>query len=135
MASNSLLFSLSPRVWVLVSVLLLGSVFAGCQREAPGDLQPEKSAERAAETTAATDTASRRPYVAQGVLRSVTPSGSHAVIAHEDIPGFMSAMTMPFELTDPTVLDAVAPGDAIVFVFTSGPEGVHIRSVEPVDTR
>lgn len=37
------------------------------------------------------------------------------VIAHEDIPGLMPAMTMNFDVADPTLLDTLAHGDAIDF--------------------
>lgn len=35
------------------------------------------------------------------------------VIAHEDIPGFMAAMTMPFQVADPALLTGLDPGDAV----------------------
>lgn len=54
--------------------------------------------------------------------------GRQLIIAHEAIPDFrddrgdtvgMPAMTMPFPLDDPTLLDGVVIGDAIRFVFES----------------
>ena len=34
-------------------------------------------------------------------------------VNHEDIPGFMSAMTMPYRVKDPSVVQEVEPGDVI----------------------
>lgn len=40
-------------------------------------------------------------------------SASEVVIAHDDIPGFMAAMTMPFTVADPALLAGVDPGDGV----------------------
>jgi protein SCO1/2 len=43
----------------------------------------------------------------------VTPDAGLVLIAHEAIPGFMDAMTMPFSLKDRTLLDDLRPGDEV----------------------
>jgi len=35
------------------------------------------------------------------------------VLDHEAIPGFMEAMTMPYQLKDPSILSELHPGDLI----------------------
>jgi protein SCO1/2 len=45
---------------------------------------------------------------------SVRPERLLIVIRHEDIPGFMPAMTMPFSVKDRRLLEGRAPGDRIL---------------------
>lgn len=37
------------------------------------------------------------------------------IVEHEEIPGYMSAMTMPFEAADSSALDSLRTGDAVSF--------------------
>lgn len=52
-------------------------------------------------------------YPIKGQVVSVDKRGSTVSVAHEDIPGFMEAMTMPFDLKDRRLLDQLAEGDRI----------------------
>ena len=71
-------------------------------------------------------------YKVTGIVRG-TPDATHSVaIEHEDIPGFMPSMTMPFEFKNPTDTTRLHPGDAVQFDFvvtdkTSWAE--HVKNV------
>jgi len=54
-------------------------------------------------------------YFVRGVLKGVKPDEHQLVIAHEDIPHFMDAMTMPFRVKDAATLTNVAGGEQITF--------------------
>jgi protein SCO1/2 len=54
-------------------------------------------------------------YVAHGEVREVDRANRQIVIAHDDIPGLMSAMTMGFDVADPALLDRTAAGQRIEF--------------------
>lgn len=56
-----------------------------------------------------------RDYTVRGVVREARPAKSQLVVKHEEIPGYMDAMTMPFTVRDPKILESVKPGDAITF--------------------
>ena len=43
----------------------------------------------------------------------VEPGGRRVVLAHEDIPHFMKAMTMGFSVRDSSILKGVEVGDSI----------------------
>lgn len=43
----------------------------------------------------------------------VAIQGSSITLDHEDVPGFMEAMTMPYKLKDPAVASELHPGDRI----------------------
>jgi protein SCO1/2 len=54
-------------------------------------------------------------YSVRGVVKEVKPDEQQLVIAHEEIPNFMDAMTMPFHVKDPAILTNVAMGQQITF--------------------
>jgi len=62
----------------------------------------------------------RRPggpgvYHAHGVVEDVNAEYGQVVIAHEDIPGLMPAMTMSFDVPDRALLERLQPGQRIAF--------------------
>ncbi|HAB16235.1 MAG TPA: hypothetical protein DCE44_07280 [Verrucomicrobiales bacterium] len=54
-------------------------------------------------------------YAVTGVVRSLKPEDKTVVIRHEEIPGYMIAMTMPFTVRDSKELAGVNPGDGVAF--------------------
>jgi protein SCO1 len=53
-------------------------------------------------------------YAIKGVVTAVDPAKQQVTVQHEEIPGFMSAMTMPFPVRDdPKVIEFLRPGDRI----------------------
>lgn len=56
-----------------------------------------------------------RDFTVRGVVREAVPAKSQLVVKHEEIPGYMDAMTMPFRVRDPKLLEGIKGGDAISF--------------------
>ena len=56
-----------------------------------------------------------RSYLVKGVVRELKPDGRTIVIRHEEIPGYMDAMTMPFRIREPNGLVRLKPGDEVNF--------------------
>ncbi len=54
-------------------------------------------------------------YQVKGMLKEVREGGWKALIAHEDIPGYMEAMTMLLDVKDTNELAGLKPGDQITF--------------------
>lgn len=54
-------------------------------------------------------------YTVRGVVRSIQPEEKKVVIRHEEIPGYMMAMTMPFTVRDTHELRDLQPGDQVEF--------------------
>ncbi|MEN9732770.1 MAG: hypothetical protein RLZ45_765 [Verrucomicrobiota bacterium] len=54
-------------------------------------------------------------YLVRGVVKSLKRPEREAVIRHEEIPGYMPAMTMPFTVREARELDGVDPGDSVEF--------------------
>lgn len=53
----------------------------------------------------------------EGVVEKIIRADRRVVVAHEDIPDFMDAMTMSFEVDKPSLLDKFRPGDRIRFTL------------------
>ncbi|MCC6647424.1 MAG: copper-binding protein [Polyangiaceae bacterium] len=59
-----------------------------------------------------------KTYSATGVVKGFSPDKKLVNIRHEEIPGYMSAMTMSFEVKTPSQIEGLAAGDKISFKFT-----------------
>lgn len=57
----------------------------------------------------------RTTYQVKGVIEEITPDRKQARIAHENIPGYMEAMTMMFDVKDPKELAGLRPNDEVSF--------------------
>ncbi len=66
----------------------------------------------------------------RGLVTSVMPNRSHIVVDHEDMPGFMSAMKMPFAIKDSSVATGVSAGDSIQFTVEVDGPYTHIIRLE-----
>lgn len=65
-------------------------------------------------------------YDAKGVIKSFGPNRAFVNIAHEDIPGFMGAMTMDFEPRSKEQLEKLSVNDSVEFHFTETTEGKRL---------
>jgi len=74
-----------------------------------------------------TTTAKRYPLT--GRVVSVDKPNHSINVDGDAIPGFMSAMTMPYQVNDAGVLEKVAPGDQIRAEVVIGDEGAHLENV------
>src|SRR5688572_19470600 len=52
-----------------------------------------------------------RQYEVRGQILSVDANRRQVLVDHEDIPGFMPAMTMTYQVRDPELLQDKKPGD------------------------
>jgi protein SCO1/2 len=83
-------------------------------------------------SAACSTSSGERTFTLQGQVISLDPARKIVVVKHEDIKGFMPAMTMPYEVQDARSLDSLAPGDLInatLVVFTNG---AHLTKVNKV---
>jgi protein SCO1/2 len=54
-----------------------------------------------------------RRYEVRGQILGVDAGKQEVLMKHEDIEGFMPAMTMPYKVQDPTLLQGKQPGDLV----------------------
>ncbi len=74
-------------------------------------------------------------YQAHGEVQSVDAVQRQVVVAHEDIPGLMSAMTMSFDVPDPELLAQLAPGQHIDFELEVSDKSFRIISARAEGSR
>ena len=74
----------------------------------------------------------RRQYTLQGQVLSVQPDHKEAVIRHEEIKGFMSAMTMPYSVRDAKEYENLSPGDLITATLIVEPTRAYLEQVKKV---
>ncbi len=83
----------------LACILLASIAVAGCHSPRPDSQTPAAS--------------SYKTYKLRGKVVSTSAASGEVTLDHEAIPGFMSAMTMPYKLKDANILPELHPGDII----------------------
>ena len=74
----------------------------------------------------------------RGLVLKVDRAASSLTVSHEEIPGYMDAMVMPFTVRDPRQIAEVRPGDRVAFRVNvrderSWIDRLKILSAAPVD--
>lgn len=87
-------------------LLLLASLVVSCEKS------PEASA-GAVEAPARPST--QQVFQVKGLVVAVKPREKTVEINHEEIPGYMPAMTMPFDVKDTNELAGLQPGQRVAF--------------------
>ena len=68
-------------------------------------------------------------YQLTGQILAVKPDTNEVLVKHEDIPGFMPAMTMPYVVKDPGLLKDRVPGDLITATLTVDSTLAHLTAI------
>ncbi|MDX1545948.1 MAG: SCO family protein [Rhodothermales bacterium] len=71
----------------------------------------------------------QRSYQVRGRIAGFGDDGRTLLVEHEDVPGFMPAMVMPFTVGDTTMLDAFEVGDAVAFRLVLVPDSSWITDL------
>ena len=69
-------------------------------------------------------------YEAQGRVAGFGDDPRRVIVEHEEIDGYMPAMTMPLTVKDPAALDGLEVGDAIGFRLHAGADSSWITGME-----
>ena len=78
--------------------------------------------------------AEQRSYALQGQVQSIDAARKLLIVKHEEIKGFMPAMTMPYEVQDVKAFDTLAPGDLINSTLVVFSNGAHLSNIRKVGT-
>lgn len=71
-------------------------------------------------------------YTVSGFVQSVDGANRQVSVSHDEIPGFMPAMTMSFDVADGVSLDGVGPGAKIEFQLHRSATLLRIESLRVV---
>src|SRR5512133_873976 len=93
----------------LFAVVMLAALVSGC-----GTPQPE------------------RRFQLHGQVLAIAPTRQEATIRHDEVVGFMDAMTMPFKIRDSRLLDGIVPGDLIDATLVVLSEDAYLTDVKKV---
>lgn len=80
---------------LLLSLLAVLAVVTSCGRQQEDETKPAAY------------------YHLKGQVVALDPASSLVTISHEEIPGFMEAMTMPFSVKDSVLFRGVGVGDSV----------------------
>lgn len=70
-----------------------------------------------------------REFTLQGQVLSIEPAKKYITVKHEEIKGFMPAMTMPYEVRDEKVLDGLKPGDLVKATLVVISNGAYLSMI------
>ena len=84
--------------------------------------------------TACSKARDRRTFTLQGQVQSLDAPRKLVIVKHEEIAGFMPAMTMPYEVEEAKALDSLAPGDLINAQLVVFSNGAHLANIKKVGT-
>src|SRR5437773_6045532 len=93
--------------WFFIFTLGLATLAVSCGKQTPA-VPP------AAPSAAPT----QQVFQVKGTIIELLPAEKSVRIQHEAIPGYMDAMTMPFDVKDTNELAGLAVGDGISFRLT-----------------
>jgi Cu(I)/Ag(I) efflux system protein CusF len=75
-----------------------------------------------------------REWTVRGVVRAVLPEANLIVLSHEEMSGYMPAMTMGFRVAAPQIYDGVQIGDAVRFTVRGVPPNMVLTGLERAPT-
>ena len=70
-----------------------------------------------------------KEYQLTGQILSVKPETQEVLVKHDDIPGFMMAMTMPYKVNDGGLLEGKVPGDLITATLVVGETTAYLSTI------
>jgi len=74
----------------------------------------------------------KRTFQVHGQIRSLDPANNTIRIAHEEIPGYMAAMTMPLQVKDPGLFRGLASGNDVQFELSVTDDDSWISHIERI---
>jgi protein SCO1 len=70
-----------------------------------------------------------KQYAVKGIIVGTDPSHSEVTVDSEAIPGFMDAMTMPYKVKDPNILQDLHPGDRMTGTLLVADSGTLLDQI------
>jgi len=107
-------FKTGPAFLMLITIAVLGSTVGGSSlAQTAGQSVPPKH------------------FKLEGTVKSVDAENHKLVVDHKEIPGFMKAMTMPYNVKKGEDLTKISAGDRIAAdVVVSAEEGRYLENVK-----
>ena len=118
------------RAWKAVVLLNLALLVGLGSGGVTWGRRSERLARELATARASALAAGEREWIVGGVVRAILPEINVLVVTHDDIPGYMPAMTMGFRAVSPKIHEAVRVGDEVRFTLRGVVPNVAITAIE-----
>ncbi|MBV9573954.1 MAG: copper-binding protein [Acidobacteriales bacterium] len=120
----------AQKLAILCMAAIAGAFLAACgpSKQATKAESSASSANAAAASAAATPGGVKH-YQLTGRVVSVDKPNKSIVVDGDEIPGFMSAMQMPYDVKDAKLLDKIAAGDQIKADIVSENENAYLQNI------
>lgn len=70
-----------------------------------------------------------REYPLTGTVVAVRPDHREVTVTHDEVKGFMDAMTMPFSVKEPSLVADLKPGDVIAATLVLTNEESYLTAI------
>jgi len=119
------------RVSFVVSVAMFAGLLVACRPSPPrqDDTTKAHDARAPSYATLSPGEVGVKAYRGEGRVVRIEPDGKHVTIAHQAIPGFMSAMTMTFQVRDQKMLAGLKPRDEVEFTLEVGATSAKLTAI------
>jgi len=71
-------------------------------------------------------------FYVDGLVKSIPPNKKQIIIDHGDVPGFMMAMRMPFNVPDTMMLEGIKPSDSVSLAISFDGEAIVLKEINPI---
>lgn len=113
---------------------MVGVALAACSDAPPADAPPASTSPASTSPAEHTASPTAGPFEVQGTVQAVAEDGSRVSVAHEDVPDYMPAMTMPFFAGAPGQLEGLGAGDRVSLRFERRGDGKHyLLRIAPIE--
>src|SRR4051812_1681902 len=75
-----------------------------------------------------------RSYSLHGQVLALDAARKTVTVKHDEIKGFMPAMTMPYDVENAKALDGLAPGDVVDATLVVFSNGAHLTRIKKIGT-
>jgi len=115
--------------FALSVAMIAGLLFACRPSHPPQDAAKGHDAKAPSYATLPPEETGVKSYRGEGRVVRIEPDGEHVTIAHQAIPGFMSAMTMSFRVRNKQMLAGLKPGDEVQFTLEVGAASAVLTAI------
>jgi len=121
----------SRKVTVIALALLCLGLCVSCGPSHSAEQSAGKTADSKVTTEAKDSTVKR--YKLTGRVTSIDKPAHSIFVDGDEIPGFMAAMTMPYQVKDVSMLEKLFPGEQIKAEIVMGNDGAYLENIVPAE--
>lgn len=71
-------------------------------------------------------------FYVDGLVKSIPPNKKQIIVDHGEVPGFMMAMRMPFNVSDTMMLEGIKPSDSVSLDISFDGKEIVLKEINPI---